>query len=79
LNKATNKLIKENSRLFKIHANILDIILDLGNYDIRKQKNIWMSKLEQIKGYVENACADKDPKYCRKWKIHCDVQLYKIL
>jgi hypothetical protein len=38
-----------------------------------------MNKLEQIRGYIEAGCSDKDPKYCRKWKIHCDVQLYKVL
>lgn len=32
-----------------------------------------------MKGYVEAACLDKDPKYCRKWKTHCDVQLYKVM
>ena len=32
-----------------------------------------------IKSYVESACVNKEPKYCRKWKIHCDVQLYKVL
>ena len=25
------------------------------------------------------ACGNKEPKYCRKWKVHCDIQLYKIL
>jgi dynein heavy chain 2 len=51
----------------------------LSNHDLRKDKNIWLSKLEQIKGYVEMACQDKDAKYCKKWKTHCDVQLYKVM
>lgn len=28
---------------------------------------------------VETACKGKEAKYCRKWKVHCDVQLYKVL
>lgn len=28
---------------------------------------------------IESACKNKDPKFCRRWKVHCDVQLYKVL
>jgi hypothetical protein len=79
LSKATNRLVKENGRLNKIHTNIMEIVIELAGHDLRKEKNVWLSRLEQIKSYVEAACAEKDPKYCRKWKIHCDVQLYRVL
>ncbi len=52
LNKATNKLLRENSRLNKIHHTIMDIIIELASHDLKKDKNIWLSKLQQIKGYV---------------------------
>jgi hypothetical protein len=35
--------------------------------------------LGNIKRLVELACGDKEPNLCRKWKNHCDVQLYKVL
>jgi hypothetical protein len=30
----------------------MDIIIELASHDLKKDKNIWLSKLEQIKGYV---------------------------
>mgnify|MGYP006897427849 CR=1 FL=1 len=51
----------------------------MGNEEIRKGKTVWLSKLEQIKALIEVGCGDKEPKYCRKWKVHCDVQLFKVL
>ncbi len=57
----------------------MDIIATLATEDLRKGRSIWISKLNQIKELIESACQNKEAKYCRKWKIHCDVQLYKIL
>jgi uncharacterized protein with von Willebrand factor type A (vWA) domain len=79
LNKATNRLVRENSRLNKLHSSIIDAIAELASHDLRREKNIWLAKLEQIRSYVEQACQEKDPKYCRRWKTHVDVQLYRVL
>ena len=79
LNEATNVLVRENNRLNKVHHQIMEIIEDLANFDLRKNRQNWLLKLEQIKSLIEMACRNKEPKYCRKWKVHCDVQLYKIL
>lgn len=59
--------------------NIMDIIESLAMEDLRKGRSIWLSKLNQIKELIEAGCQNKDQKYCRRWKIHCDVQLYKVL
>lgn len=59
--------------------NIMDIVASLANEDLRKGRSLWISKLNQIKELIEVGCQGKEPKYCRKWKIHCDVQLYKVL
>lgn len=45
LNKATNRLVKQNSRLNKIHNNVMDVIVQLANFDLRKNKTVWLSKL----------------------------------
>ena len=79
LNDATNVLMRENSRLRKAHYQIMELISELSNYDLRKNRQVWLLKLEQIKASIESACTNKEPKYCRKWKVHCDIQLYKIL
>lgn len=44
-----------------------------------RQREQWLEKLAGLRRLIEIACGDKDPKLCRKWKMHCDVQLYKVL
>ncbi len=79
LAKATNRLTRENSRLRKIHENVMELIAECAMEDLRKGKTLWLAKLEQIRSLIELACGDKEAKYCRKWKIHCDVQLFRVL
>lgn len=79
LNEATNVLVKENNRLNKIHHEIIGLIEELSNFDLKKNRQVWLLKLEQIKSAIDMACKNKEPKYCKKWKVHCDIQLYKIL
>jgi dynein heavy chain 2 len=59
LNEATNILVRENSRLYKLHHQVIEIIEDLGNYDLRKDRQVWLLKLEQIKALIEKACKNK--------------------
>lgn len=28
---------------------------------------------------IDIGCGERQAKYCRKWKVHCDVQLFKVL
>jgi dynein heavy chain 2 len=44
-----------------------------------RQRDAWINGLANIKRIIDTACGDKDPNLCKKWKIHCDVQLYKVL
>lgn len=52
LSRATNRLLKENTRLHKLHSTIIDIIAELPSHDLRRERNIWLTKLEQIRGLV---------------------------
>ena len=59
LNEATNILMRENSRLRKAHYQIMDLIAELSNHDLRKNRQTWLIKLEQIKTAIEGACGNK--------------------
>jgi dynein heavy chain 2 len=59
LNEATNVLVKENSRLSKLHYQIMEIIGELVNVDLRRDRQVWLLRLEQIKGLIEVACRNK--------------------
>lgn len=45
LNKATNRLVRENSRLNKLHAACIDAIAELAGHDLRREKSVWLTKL----------------------------------
>jgi hypothetical protein len=59
LNKATTRLIQENSRLFKLHMNIMDIIVGMSTEDLRKGRSLWIQKLNEIKALIELGCQGK--------------------
>ena len=63
----------------KLHYKILDTIVGLFDYDLVEERNKWLEALASIKHLVDLACDNKDPKDGRKWKTHCDVQLYRVL
>ena len=79
LNTATNNLLKENSRLRKLHIRVIDSICELAGLDMMRQREQWLERLNGLRRLIELACGEKDPNLCRKWKLHCDVQLYKVL
>ena len=51
--------MRENSRLRKAHYQIMDLIAELSNHDLRKNRQTWLIKLEQIKTAIEGACGNK--------------------
>ena len=71
--------MSENRRLRKLHANLTDLVNELFDVDLLKQRNIWKDKLDLIRKTIEVGTAGRDPKLCRPWRIHWDFQLYKAL
>jgi len=50
--KAT-ELISENRRLRTVHINIIDMIIELMNIDLLKNKNLWKENLNKIRKIIE--------------------------
>lgn len=77
-NKAT-ELISENRKLRKIHMNVIDMIVELMNIDILKNKNLWKENLQKIRKIVENVTKTRPAEQCKLWIYHLNHQLYKAL
>ena len=76
---ASNELISENRKLRKVHINVCEILNDLFEVDLLKNRDNWREKLEQAKRLIDIAVNSRDQKLCKTWKTHWDYQLYKIL
>jgi len=53
--KAT-ELISENRRLRKVHMTIIDMIVELMNIDLLKNKNTWKENLAKVRKMIEQTC-----------------------
>lgn len=58
--KAT-ELISENRRLRKVHMNVIDMIIELMNIDLLKNKNTWKENLQKIRKIVESVTKTRAP------------------
>lgn len=76
---ASNGLINENKRLRKVHLAIGEILQDLFEVDLLRNRELWKEKLENARRLIESVVMSKDPKLCRTWRTHWDFQLYKIM
>ena len=77
-NKAT-ELISENRRLRKVHINIIDMIVELMNIDLLKNKNLWKENLNKIRKIIEQTTKSRSPDQCKLWLTHLNYQLFKSL
>ena len=50
--KAT-ELIAENRRLRKVHMNVTDMIIELMNIDLLKNRSVWKENLGKIRKVVD--------------------------
>jgi len=75
----TNELVQENRRLRKLHLNVIDMIIELMNVDILKNKNLWKENLAKIRKIVESVTKTRQPEQCKLWINHLNHQLYKAL
>jgi len=77
-NKAT-ELISENRRLRKVHITIIDMIVELMNIDLLKNKNTWKENLGKLRKIIESTTNTRSPEMCKLWITHLNYQLYKAL
>lgn len=67
--KAT-ELISENRRLRMVHINIIDMIIELMNVDLLKNKGLWKENLNKIRKIIESITKQRQPELCKLWLTH---------
>ena len=67
--KAT-ELIAENRRLRKVHMNITDMIIELMNISLLKNRNLWKENLNKIRRIIGQTTNNKPPELCKLWLTH---------
>jgi dynein heavy chain 2 len=72
-------MISQLRTLRKVHLSLVDMVVELMNVDLLRNKNAWKENLEKIRKIIDSATRDKDPRACKIWRTHWDYQLYKAL
>ena len=75
---AANKIMAENRKLRKVHLTLVDMVSQLFDIDLLKQRPIWKEKFNEIKRTIEICTMNRDQTLCKPWKIHWDFQIYKV-
>ena len=72
-------LISENRRLRKVHLNVTDMIIELMNIDLLKNRAVWKENLVKMKKVIETVAKNRPPEMSKRWLTHLNYQLYKAL
>ena len=67
--KAT-ELIAENRKLRKVHMNITDMIIELMNIDLLRNRSVWKENLGKIRKVVDQTTNKLAPELYRLWLRH---------
>jgi len=73
------ELIAENRKLRKVHMNVTDMIVELMNVDLLKNKNVWKENLQKMRRIVDSVTKQRSSDMCRLWLTHLNYQLFKAL
>ena len=56
---------------------IVDMVIDLMNIDLIKDRHVWKTKCNEIKLMIDQLNYNEQMSWA--WKVHIDFQLYKSL
>ena len=72
-------MIAENRKLRKVHLNVTDMVIELMNIDLLKNRHLWKENLGKMKRVIETVTKARSPEMCKLWLTHLNYQLYKAL
>ena len=72
-------LIAENRKLRKVHLSVTDMVIELMNIDLLKNRGLWKENLNKMKRIIETVTKTRTPEMCKRWLQHLNHQLYKAL
>lgn len=62
-----------------VHINIIDMIIELMNVDLLKNKGLWKENLNKIRKIIDSVTKQRQPELCKLWLTHLNYQLFKAL
>ena len=72
-------MIAENRKLRKVHLSVTDMVIELMNIDLLKNRGVWKDNLAKMKRIIETVTKSRSPEMCKLWLAHLNYQLYKAL
>ena len=76
---AASELMSEIRKLKQTHSDILDLIIQLTNYDLISNRNKWRDNLKKARLILSDTCESYSNELTIEWKNHWNYQLYKVL
>lgn len=73
------ELIAENRKLRKVHMNITEMIIEIMNVDLLKNKHLWKENLAKMRKIIDSVTKTRSNEMCKLWLNHLNYQLYKAL
>jgi dynein heavy chain 2 len=72
-------LIAENRKLRKVHISVTDMVIELMNIDLLKNRSIWKENLGKMRRIIETVTKSRTAEMSKLWLTHLNYQLYKAL
>jgi dynein heavy chain 2, cytosolic len=72
-------LIAENRKLRKVHIQVTDMVIELMNIDLLKNRGLWKENLSKMKRIIETVTKSRTAEMSKLWLTHLNYQLYKSL
>ena len=63
-------LIAENKKLRKVHLSVTDMIIELMNIDLLKNRSVWRDNLAKMKKVIETVTKNRPPDMSKRWLNH---------
>lgn len=63
-------LISENRKLRKMHLNVTDMIIELMNIDLLKNRAVWKENLVKMKNLISTVTKNRPPEMSKRWLTH---------
>lgn len=76
---ASADLTREIRKIKQAHSDILELIIQLLNYDLISNKGKWKENLKKARNILTNCCESFSDDLTIEWKNHWNFQLYKVL
>jgi len=76
---ASADLTREIRKLKQGHADVLELVMQLMNYDLISNIGKWRENLKKARKILADRCENFEGNLTHEWKSHWNFQLFKVL